>query len=355
MTLHSSPSRLSLFRPWAQSCSGGRADERRTVGSRRVGMEPTLRANPPRHGGMDAVWLVAASVPRWLSGAATRSAQESAHTNGMAWRTSPAARSPAERSLRAPASYTRHRRRDRRLYGRDLRRSDAQDLHRPARTTTASSARLLISFRQTDGDLARAVEHFAGRSSAPPRCRADHNASRRGWRCLVALSAMAESVEKGRAAYPTGGKGREQPQVIGPPRRDRSSAKVAVLGRWAVLTLKRRSLTPTWQCHGSGRQAPPAPPEPVRPQQRHVLPLVDVAAEPAQRGPLELRRLIRRVQQNELEGFLEAEPDLPVGCLGNGDVAALDRTTELCPRMSLRGHGPPGGAGRPAQPNAGGS
>jgi hypothetical protein len=63
-------------------------------------------------------------------------------------------------SLRAPASYTRHRRRDRRPYGRDLRRSDAQDLHRPARTTTATSARLLISFRKPGRSAA------AGRATA---------------------------------------------------------------------------------------------------------------------------------------------------------------------------------------------
>jgi len=53
----------------------------------------------------------------------------------------------------APASYTRHRRRDRRPYGRDLRRSDAHDLHRPPRTTTATSARLLISFRKGEASL----------------------------------------------------------------------------------------------------------------------------------------------------------------------------------------------------------
>jgi hypothetical protein len=85
-------------------------------------------------------------------------------------------------SLRAPASYTRHRRRDRRSYGRDLRRSDAQDLHRHARTTTATSAGLLrrsanrggltifASLRSAD-DMIWKTRHRPGETSAKSRCR----------------------------------------------------------------------------------------------------------------------------------------------------------------------------------------
>jgi hypothetical protein len=69
-------------------------------------------------------------------------------------------------SVSASASYTRHRRRDRRPYGRDLRRSDAQDLHRPARTATATSARLLISFRKP-GEV-RATRGLRVRCSTRP-------------------------------------------------------------------------------------------------------------------------------------------------------------------------------------------
>jgi hypothetical protein len=50
---------------------------------------------------MDAVCVVAASVPRRLAEAAIRSALGSAHTNGMVWRTSPASRAPAETGFTA--------------------------------------------------------------------------------------------------------------------------------------------------------------------------------------------------------------------------------------------------------------
>ena len=66
----------------------------------------------------------------------------------------------------------------------------------------------------------------------------------------------------------------------------------------------------------------------LRVEQRHVLALVEVAAEPPKSCPLELRRLVRRVQQDKLESFLQVERELPRGRLRDHDVAALDRAFE---------------------------
>ncbi len=98
--------------------------------------------------------------------------------------------------------------------------------------------------------------------------------------------------------------------------------------------------------HGPELEAQPAPTRRVAPS---------VATRPCpprgsggttQRGPLELRRLIRRVQQDKLESLLEAERELPRTRLGDHNRAVRDRPAEDDPRMPLRGHGPPGGAGR---------
>jgi hypothetical protein len=73
----------------------------------------------------------------------------------------------------------------------------------------------------------------------------------------------------------------------------------------------------------------------LRLQQRHALALVEVPTEPSHGGTLELRRLIRRIQQNELERFLETEPDLARCRLRDQDIAALDRPLKDRPWISL--------------------
>ena len=100
-------------------------------------------------------------------------------------------------SLRAPASYTRHCRRDRCLYGRDLRRSDAQDLHRPARTTTATSARLLrgsanreVLSRKSGGD-GRGV-HVRGWLLPPQPRRSGRRVIRT---CLLPVALLADALQ----------------------------------------------------------------------------------------------------------------------------------------------------------------
>src|SRR5262249_43017237 len=49
----------------------------------------------------------------------------------------------------------------------------------------------------------------------------------------------------------------------------------------------------------------------LSPKQRHALAFVQIAGEPPQRRPLDLRRLIRRVQQDQLQRLLESERELP--------------------------------------------
>ena len=100
-------------------------------------------------------------------------------------------------SLRAPASYTRHRRRDRRPYGRDLRRSNAQDLPRPARTTTATSARLLsrsanreVLSRKSGGD-GRGV-HVRGWLLPPQPRRSRRRVIRT---CLLPVTLLADALQ----------------------------------------------------------------------------------------------------------------------------------------------------------------
>jgi hypothetical protein len=74
----------------------------------------------------------------------------------------------------------------------------------------------------------------------------------------------------------------------------------------------------------------------LRLEQRHIPALVQVTAEPAQCCPLKLRRLVSGVQQDKLEGLLEAESNLMGGRLGDDDVPAFDRPAKLHPRMPLR-------------------
>jgi|SRR5262245_12218564 len=88
----------------------------------------------------------------------------------------------------------------------------------------------------------------------------------------------------------------------------------------------------------------------LRPEQRHRFALLEVAAEPAQRRPLELRRLIRCVEEDELEGLLEAERELPGSRLRDDHIAARDGPAELHPWMPLCGHDPPGWGRTAASP-----
>ena len=71
---------------------------------------------------------------------------------------------------------------------------------------------------------------------------------------------------------------------------------------------------------------------------------------------VQVRPSCGRIERQSLlavdEKGLEAElPELARHHLGNHDIAALDRPLEDHPRMPLRCHGPPGGAGRLGQPN----
>jgi hypothetical protein len=53
-------------------------------------------------------------------------------------------------------------------------------------------------------------------------------------------------------------------------------------------------------------------------------------------------RVLERDQDGQLEQFAKRRPaELAEGGLGNGEVAALDRTLKRCSRMSLRGDAVP--------------
>jgi len=91
----------------------------------------------------------------------------------------------------------------------------------------------------------------------------------------------------------------------------------------------------------------------AEPQKRDGLALVEVTAEPLQGRAFDLRRLIRRIQQHELERLLEAKPDLARA------VASATRTLprsiarlKIVPGCPCAVNGPPAGAGRLAQPTA---
>jgi len=86
----------------------------------------------------------------------------------------------------------------------------------------------------------------------------------------------------------------------------------------------------------SGSQLGQCRPSYLRIEQRHALPLIEVAGEPAQRRTLDLRRLISGVQQHEPERLFEAERELAGGRLGGHDVPPFDCSLADRSRMSLR-------------------
>src|SRR5262249_31997554 len=71
------------------------------------------------------------------------------------------------------------------------------------------------------------------------------------------------------------------------------------------------------------------------------------SAEPPACGPVELRRLNLRIQNDQVERLVEGKrPHLSGGELGVEQPPALDRPLEPRPRMPLRGHVLPAGAER---------